>query len=155
MNFNVEDYKQYQLVDFYSINQYPGWTALGTVDESYWNTLYTNGQSNSVECKKAKMLIGLRDESPAHKLNEEFKASQQELSKKITNIKELEDLLKKKDAKIYDLNFDVKSKSESLDTLNAKVVPLRDQLYKMEADLGKVRKAIGDLQFNNIVGEKK
>ena len=39
--------------------------------------------------------------------------------------------------------------------MNAKIDPLRARAYKMEIDLGKLKNAIGTIEFNKIVGESK
>ena len=151
MQFNIEDYKQFCTVEAATLSNYPGWVVLGEISETYWQQVYTNGSSNSIETTRAKILIGLKDESPAHDLNLKFNEKCAEIDDKNINIKELIKKTDRLNDTIKALNDSLEDRMDRVKSLEANQMPLKDKLLKMEADLGKVRKAIGDLKFNEIV----
>lgn len=157
MKWNTADYVSYVLArpqDFEcGTNRYPGYDVLEVVTEIEWRNVYlNNGQSQSIEVPITKLLLGKKENGLLVKLQEDVEAKRVENNTLRQDVDKSKREVEKLNMDKASLDYKIKSLGEQNTLEIAKNEPLRQTIRKMEGDIAKIKSAIGELQFNKILG---
>ena len=160
MKFKISDYSQTQEVDLYCLSSYPGWHVLDVYErrESSTSTYYNNGGSIPHTEVRYRMtaLIGMPSEGENANLNGQIHELQKKLDvvsselfrQKSDSVKEIDGLKRKIDSQ----NWDLTDFGNTIKNLEGQIDPIKARNRQIEADLARVEKAIGTIEFQKIVG---
>src|ERR1700687_4490442 len=162
---NNISYDEYKYITPNEIHQYPGWTVLEIIKvddmisnqvqekDQYGNFIYN---TKHTVISSARMLIGRKNEDALPTLNAALQVEKQMVYQLTNQIeysnRKMEELSKKLEEKKKEYE-DESARMERFRNIDKEVTRiLRVSKEKMEEDLGKIRMAIGDIKFKEIVG---
>lgn len=168
MYVKLDQYSKTQVIEVTQgygnfLETYAGWDIIGEYTETVIETreLYNNRNGSYdkqlVPVYKTRWVLGYRGSLAEQAVKEKTEAKQQAygIEKQLDSFKkETEEKLKDLNKEIADLKYSNKSYQDRYDSATKERHETVQKMRLMEEDIAKVRKAIGDLQFNNIIGVK-
>jgi septation ring formation regulator EzrA len=165
---NPEKYAEYQEVDQHSLlgMTQDGWVVIAllnssTIDSRQSNKPYVDGQgysqSNYVEeafvLNQPRYLIGKTRDKVLEELRESEREAVQNSKNHQADATVFKEQVEGKEKTIEAKEKEIDQQHERIQGLQEKANDARSMQQKMEGDLAKVRKAVGDIKFKEIVGD--